>query len=62
LIVKQVITLKNEPYVLIPERSAFLAVELVDRNVVEVILTAPRLIVHAEDVKQASTSPLPMGP
>src|SRR6185369_17552497 len=52
LIVKQVITLKNEPYVLIPERSTFLAVELVDRDVVEVILTAPRLIVYAEDMKQ----------
>src|SRR5262245_50843662 len=42
LIVEQVITLKHKPDVLIAQRSAFLAVELVDRRIVEVILTGPR--------------------
>src|SRR5687768_4526881 len=39
LIVEQVITLENKPDVLVAQRSAFLAVEFVDRRIVEVILT-----------------------
>ena len=41
LIVEQVITLKDEPDVSITQRRAFLCIELMDRNVVEVILAGP---------------------
>src|ERR1043166_3849710 len=41
LIIEQVVTLKNKPNVLIAQRRTLLRVELVNRDVVEVILTRP---------------------
>ncbi len=52
LIVEEVIALKNKTNVLIAQCCTLLAVELMDRHVVEVVLTGPRLIVHAENVQQ----------
>jgi hypothetical protein len=52
LIVEQVIALKNKSNVPVAHRGALFSVQGVNRCFFEIVLTAPRLIVHAQDMEQ----------
>src|SRR5207253_10372609 len=52
LIVEQVIALKHKTDVAIAQLAALLRVQGMDRHVVEIVFTIPRVIVHADDMKE----------
>jgi hypothetical protein len=61
LIVKQVITLKDESDVLVSQGCPLLAIQLMNRNIVKVVFAAPTLIVHAKNMQQGRLT-APDGP
>src|SRR5205823_13940251 len=51
-VIQQVILLKHEADLLVPQRSAFLRFQMMNRGFAQKIFTAPTVVVHSENVQQ----------